>query len=318
MRRHLDRRTFGGAFLFAVVAALLGVSTACNSAAAPSGSESKAANNVQPGGGSGGGGGGGTQTGTLRLVAWESGKVYPATGAPADQLSRPGEIWCWVTNNSSTMNGAAFALPTITLNGAAPTLVAAIPVKVAAAPSNSWLMIITATAGTVPANGNLVATATVNGTALTSNTVVTKNTAFAAGNTFAGGFVITAPVDLFATPPPAAPQPPATVFTFTHSTPTSVSSYQFLSLYLQFDANGAITTLDIENAVERTGVGTITAGSATGVTTAFANAPIASPVSFANDEVYAFQVIALDSTGWGVGSTVESPQLSNWVWYETQ
>jgi hypothetical protein len=285
-----------------VIAAALAFAAGC-SGGTPSAATSKAAGsraNGVAGFGPGTSSGSGSGTG-IRIVAFDANSALPPV---------PGAgIEVWILG--ATASGAPATGAELKING---TAVAPSSVTISTT-ATGGLFADLANVNPLPQNNDTLEI-DVPGTTLTSNVVTVLTAAYPSGNTGATGFTATSPQDASVHP---AAYPQATPFQFTAA--QTVSSYCLITLLVDSNAtSGAIQLLGLPIAVElpKAAAGAnpgFTAGSATGVTTEFVNGTLP-PVT--GTQSYAWNVVALNSNGWGVGTTIDFSSAASWPFFTTQ
>jgi hypothetical protein len=130
------------------------------------------------------------------------------------------------------------------------------------------------------------------------------------------------------TPPDGwiAPTTPSFVFT----TVAPAASYHVVCFHL-VPTNGHVAAHEVPVSIEMTAAAgqqaTFVDGAplGAGVVTEIANDPLPPLSSIITNEHYAWQAIALDPTGWGIGTTIDVPDYDNgvssalptWPWFDT-
>ncbi len=273
-----------GAFTFwiatAMVAALLGAA-GCDGGT-PSGTKSTGC--ATSGGGSAsrggsGSGGGTTGPGSIRIVAWNADDVLP-TGGGAN------EVWLFVEDQGQLFGGTL----NIEVNGQRLGAAAGQPIQLGSGTGLLFFLTPAPSAGAtiqavvVDQQGNVVNS---------SNTINVKAGPFAQGNTPAGGFKTVSPADgdtgVFTGPD--------LIFTAA----AQAASYQAIVFELGLNQQNQVVITDLPVAVEVAPAGsqmtfTVTSSSAL---TEFANSALA------NQGAFVWHVVALDATGWGIGTTID-------------
>lgn len=271
--------------LFAWAAALLaGAVVGCGDGAIPSGSQS-AANGVVAG-----------AAGFPHLVGFRVDECVPGLTA----LFPPaGNMWFFVTTNKATMTGPAMSNVQVLVNGQVQTGSQARVRAIGTGNRAFWIIF------TNPLQqGALVQVdASVSGQQLLSNTITVPAPGLPTGNTPSNNAFV-----LGASPPHNQVAPRPIVVDFTHNVPPGTAS-TYLIVVLDLLLNqGQVVGIEIGALVEVSQAGSFTIGTTTNVTAAFVN-----PANPQPNGVFALHVTALDSDGWGIGTTSDG-NFQSGVW----
>jgi hypothetical protein len=227
------------------------------------------------GGGSGSTGGsttGGPSQPFLRVTGWDAAKVLPIQTQPGQATT-----WFFVESGAFTVTNLEL------LENGAPVVAQAQQIG-----SAGHLFIVQ-----TPAQGvNVTVRGQASGVQITSNVCTVQTGAFAAGNTGGGGFMAFSPT-MQSTAPQATP--------FSWGTAGTVTTYLLCALMLDQSTGQVGVALAVELPA---GASSYTAGSGVSLTAKYVDGllpPLTSPTT----QTYAWHVVPLDATGWGVGTTVD-------------
>jgi hypothetical protein len=161
---------------------------------------------------------------------------------------------------------------------------------------------------------------TTSGQPINSQTMTVTNIFYWPQGTVPPAFQTVTPLDGW-----IAPQTP----TFTFSNAAPASSFQLVCFHLITTSTGQVQAKDAPVCVELSiGAGGQTSfadGTHVGVLTEIANDPLPPLSSFVTNEHYAWHVVAVDPSGWGIGTTVDVPGYNtgtssghaSWPWFDT-
>lgn len=273
------------AALFAALAVFVATSTGCGTSQFPTGSQS-AANGVRAG-----------ASGQPHLVGFRVDDALPGGFIP----SSLGDIWFFVTTNRTNTAGPAMSNVTLLVNGQQVTS----GVKVSAVGTGNKTFWIQTTSTTVKQGSLVQIDATVSGSARLSNSITVPASGYVSANQ---------PPNLVpgASPAHGATAPRPTILEFAHTgTPQAVGSYLSLVLDLIVDQNGVVQDAAVGHMVELLQPGSFTTGTAPStLLAAFLN-----PASLPQPQgIYAYNVVSLDGTGFGNGTSSDGTPTASGTW----